>query len=103
MLVQNHCDVKSSIKSNDGLVKEANKLSGRIQDEVNSLIKSFIGGNTNPGIGTKHLVNDVYYLRGRNGARVFYRMINGTMEIPGKAYKGNEQTVINLVIKLFGG
>jgi hypothetical protein len=77
-------------------------VTGRIQEEVNSLIKSFLSGNTNPGLGTKHLINDIYYLRGRNGARVFFRMVDNTMEILGKAYKGNEQKVIDLVKKVFG-
>lgn len=58
---------------------------------------------TNPGIGTKHLSGNIYYLRGRNGGRVFYRMDGNTMEILGKATKANEQTVINLVLDLFGG
>ena len=39
---------------------------------------------------------------GRNGARVFFRMVDNTMEILGKAYKGNEQKVIDLVKKVFG-
>ena len=45
---------------------------------------------------------DIYYLRGREGARVFYRIHNGVMEILGKASKENEDAVIKLVLKTFG-
>ena len=58
-------------------------------------------GNKNPGLGSKHLSGDIYYLRGRNGGRVFYRMVDDTMDILGKATKANEQKVINLVLKIF--
>ena len=87
VLVHNWCEVKSSIKKNSSLVREANKLTGRLQDEVDSLIQAFRNGNMNPGLGTKHLAGDIYYLRGRNGARVFYRMVDGVMDILGKQPK----------------
>ena len=101
VLVHNLCEVKSSIKKSNALVKEANKLSGRAQDEINDLVSSFIKGNNNPGLGSKHLAGNIYYLRGRNGGRVFYRMVDGTMDILGKATKSNEQKVINLVLQMF--
>ena len=85
-------------------MREAERM-GRNQDvqrEANSLIQQFLDGNTNPGIGSKRLQGDIYYLRGRNGARVFYRMEDGVMAILGKADKSNEQAVINLVLKVFG-
>lgn len=103
VLVHNLCGVKSSIKQSSSLVREADKLTGRLQDETNSLIREFLNGNANPGLGTKHLAGDIYYLRGRNGARVFYRITDGVMDILGKATKSNEQTVINLVLRVFGG
>ena len=102
VLVHNVCKAKSSIKQNSSLVKEANKLSGRLQQEADNLVNAFRAGNLNPGIGSKHLTGDIYYLRGRNGARVFYRMVDNTMDILGKATKGNEQKVIDLVVNTFG-
>lgn len=89
------------IENYTSLSKTASTLSGNLQNESDDLIKQFRNGNKNPGIGTKHLVDDIYYLRGKKGARVFYRMKNGTMEILGKATKGNEDDVIKLVTKLF--
>jgi hypothetical protein len=92
---------KSSIKKSNSLVKEANKLSGSAQKEINALIDAFRNGNVNPGIGSKHLAGNIYYLRGANGGRVFYRMVDGTMDILGKATKANEQTAIKVGLKTF--
>ena len=102
VLVHNVCTAKSSIKENNALVREANKLSGRLQDETDDLIFKFMNGNVNPGLGSKNLTRDIFYLRGRNGSRVFYRMVDGVMDILGKATKANEQKVINLVLETFG-
>ena len=104
ILVHNTC-VKSKINESDSLIKEANQLSGRIQSEADDLIQQFAKGNTNPGLGSKHLSKDIYYLRGRNGVRVFYQYNakQDAMYILGKASKANEQKVINLVLKTFGG
>ena len=95
----------SKIGENTNLVKEAEKAckNQQVQNEMNHLINEFLRGNSNPGIGSKNLFKDICYLRGRNGGRVFYRMTNGTMEILAKANKGNEQNVINILKKLYGG
>lgn len=104
VLVHNTC-VKSRIHESDALVKEANSLNGRVQSEANDLVNQFANGNTNPGIGSKNLSGDIYYLRGRNGARVFYNYdaTNDVMYLLGKASKANESRVISLVLKTFGG
>ena len=95
--------VVGRMKEHDRLVKAAKNLSEAAQDEVDDLIARYLKGNTNPGIGTKHLAGDIYYLRGRNGGRVFYReSASGYMEILGKADKGNETAVINAVLQYFG-
>ena len=44
----------------------------------------------------KNLFKDITYLRGRNGARIFYRTISEGYEIIAKANKVNEQTVIKI-------
>ncbi len=95
--------VNSLIKESNTLVKVAEKAgsSEAVQREINSLVKQFISGNANPGIGSKHLINDIYYLRGREGSRVFYRVKDGVFEILGKASKENEQQVIDTVKKLY--
>jgi hypothetical protein len=95
--------VSSLIKVDAGLIKQAEKMGKNIavQLDSNKLIQEFLNGNTNPGIGSKNLFKDVNYLRGRNGARVFYRVKDGVMEILGKSSKANEQNVINILKKLY--
>ena len=95
--------ITSKISDNTALVKEAEKMGAnqRIQQESNHLIKELLEGNTNPGLGSKNLFKDVSYLRGRNGARVFYRNVDGTIEILGKSSKANEQKVIDILDKMY--
>jgi RHS repeat-associated protein len=55
----NQCKIGSRIKENSQLIKEAERM-GRnqaVQREANDLIRQFIGGNRNPGIGTKSLTS----------------------------------------------
>lgn len=95
--------IVSRIKDNSALVKEAGKMGSnqRIQKEANHLVKELLQGNTNPGLGSKNLFKVVSYLRGRNGARVFYRNVNETIEILGKSSKANEQKVIDILNKIY--
>ena len=103
VLVHNY-EVKSLIGDSPALSREAEKAGKnvKVQNEINDLINKFLSGNENPGIGSKNLFKDICYLRGREGARVFYRIKDGIMEILGKASKANEQQVINIIKKLFG-
>lgn len=95
--------ISSKIKDNPSLVKEAEKMGSneRIQQEANHLIEELLNGNSNPGLGSKNLFKDVSYLRGRNGARIFYRYVNGKIEILAKASKANEQKVINILTQMY--
>lgn len=93
----------SNIDKDPRLVKAAEEMgkNERIQQEANHLISELLKGNENPGLGSKNLFKEVYYLRGRNGARIFYRKTAIGFEILGKADKANEQTVINILKKLY--
>jgi hypothetical protein len=95
--------VSSLIKNDSRLVNAAQQMgkNKKVQQEADELIQKFISGNTNPGLGTKKIFGNISYLRGRGGERVFYRMRNGTMEILAKSSKANEQTVINVLKKLY--
>ncbi|NRT59249.1 hypothetical protein B0P06_001698 [Clostridium saccharoperbutylacetonicum] len=73
----------------------------RIQQEANHLIEQLASGNMNLGKGSKNLFKDINYLRGDNGARVFFRQTKDGIEILEKASKANEQKVINLLHKLY--
>ncbi|AOT73071.1 hypothetical protein Gferi_10350 [Geosporobacter ferrireducens] len=85
------------------MVKIANKFdsSNPLTKEMNELVNKFIAGNSNPGVGSKHLFNGVYELRSRNGARVYYRMVDDTMEILGKSDKNTQQKVIDILMKMY--
>jgi hypothetical protein len=72
------------------------------QKDVNHLIEQLSLGNDNPGIGTENVFKDVYELRGKNRARVYYREVDGKIEILGKSVKHNQQKVINILKKMYG-
>jgi hypothetical protein len=53
--------------------------------------------------GTKALVGtDIYYARGRLGARLFFRNVDGGIQIVSKASKANEASVINRLRSIYG-
>ncbi|WP_242952003.1 hypothetical protein [Clostridium felsineum] len=95
--------ILSRIADNPALTKEAEKMGSneRIQQEADHLIQELAQGNKNPGLGSKNLFKDVSYLRGRNGARIFYRIVDGKIEILAKASKANEQKVISILTKMY--
>lgn len=93
--------VLSRINQSPGLVRQAESISEIAQTEVDDLLQRYLAGNTNPGIGTKNLQGDIFYLRGRNGGRIFLREKEGFIEVLGKADKHNESAVIDLILKEF--
>ena len=107
VLVHNtNCITMSSAIGNDSLLTKAAQQAGRnqrVQQEMDGLFAQLSQGNMNPGIGTKSLGGtDVLYARGANGARLFFRNVDGGIQIVGKADKGNESTVINRLLELYG-
>jgi putative component of toxin-antitoxin plasmid stabilization module len=91
------------IKENPALVREAERA-GRDQDaqrSLNNLIEQLSLGNPNPGIGTQNVFKDVFELRGKNRARVYYRKVDAKIEILAKSVKSNQQKVINILKKLY--
>ena len=96
----------SSAIGDDPLLVKAAEQAGRnqtVQREMDNLSAQLSNGNMNPGIGTKALAGtDVSYARGANGARLFFRNVNGGIEIVGKADKGNESRVIGRLMQLYG-
>lgn len=72
-----------------------------VQKEANELVEKLLQGNVNPGKGTKNLFKDILYLRGDNGARVFYRNTKNGIEILARASKENEIKVIKILEELY--
>jgi hypothetical protein len=92
------------IKENPALVREAQRAGRDLdaQRSLNNLIEQLSLGNRNPGIGTENVFKDVYELRGKNRARVYYREVDGKIEILGKSVKNNQQKVIDILKKMYG-
>ena len=107
VLVHNECGISmSSAIGDDPFLTKAAQQAGRnqrVQQEMDNLFSQLSQGNMNPGIGTKSLAGtDVSYARGANGARLFFRNVDGGIQIVGKADKGNESAVINRLYDLYG-
>ena len=93
----------SIIKNDPALIRAAEEAGRSVQPSIDSLTKQLARGNLNPGIGTKNLFGEIFYARARDGARVFFRHVGKDgIEILAKAHKGNEQSVINVLSKLYG-
>jgi hypothetical protein len=95
--------IKSSVKQNSGLLRESRKLNTTESETANDLVNQFLNGNANPGLGNKYLPNtDIFYLRARNGTRVFMRKIGeNSYEILAYANKDNETRVIRMLYDLY--
>lgn len=72
----------------------------KIQKEMNHLIKELWKCHTEAGIGTEHVEGtDVWYMRGKKGARLFYKRTNYGYDIVGKAAGKGKKVNENAVIK----
>ncbi|MER5609147.1 Hint domain-containing protein [Micromonospora tulbaghiae] len=107
VLVHNSCGkTMSSAIGSDGFLAKAAQQAGRnqrVQQEMDGLFKQLSEGNMNPGLGSKSLAGtDVAYARGRNGARLFFRNVDGGVQVVGKADKANEAAVIRRLTEIYG-
>lgn len=96
--------VTSALGKNSRLAKLAEKSTKNqaVQREMNQLINKLMGGNDQPGKGSKALSHGIRYLRGDAGARLFFREVDGGFEIIGKSDKPNEPNVIKELLKIYG-
>lgn len=86
--------IVSRINQSTALVRHAQGAGSRVQRGLDALVGQLARGNLNPGLGTKTLFGNVRYARGRGGARVFFRVVDGNVQILAKADKSNEDAVI---------
>ncbi|MFG2651285.1 pre-toxin TG domain-containing protein [Streptomyces sp. NPDC048436] len=100
------CRLITSAIGKDSLLAKAAHQAGRnqaVQRDLDGLFEQLSRGNMNPGLGSKALAGtDITYARGRNGGRLFFRNLDGGIEIVGKADKGNEPKVIARLKQLYG-
>lgn len=77
-----------------------------IERELNHLVKELSKGNFEAGLGYPGHVGgtDVFYMRGRNGARVYYHKIgDNNYEIVAKSAKGrNQDQVMDNLRDMYG-
>ncbi|MGN7468517.1 hypothetical protein [Brevibacillus sp. SAFN-007a] len=95
--------VKSRIGEDSLLVREAEKAmqDRKIQQDADNLIRRYLEGNNNPGIGNNKIFGDVFELRSRDGARVYLRKVGDTVEILAKSDKNNQKAVIKRLEQLY--
>ena len=98
------CDlvpIVSRISEDTRLVKFAEKAGSnqQIQKEINDMIEKLRLGNEQCGKGSKTLFRNVKELRSRHGGRVYYRKVNGKIEILAKSnkVKREQDTVIKIL------
>ncbi|MEW2392844.1 pre-toxin TG domain-containing protein [Streptomyces venezuelae] len=100
------CKIITSAVGKDAQLSKAAQQAGKnqaVQRDLDGLFEQLSRGNMNPGLGSKALAGtDVTYARGRNGGRLFFRNVEGGIEIVGKSDKGNESKVIARLKQLYG-
>ncbi|MEU2310730.1 polymorphic toxin-type HINT domain-containing protein [Streptomyces albidoflavus] len=97
--------MSSAIGGDSSLVKAAQQAgkNQKVQADLDSLFQQLSRGNMNPGLGSKALSGtDVTYARGRNGGRLFFRNVDGGIQVVGKSDKANESKVIARLNQLYG-
>lgn len=94
-------EVESKFEEDSSLVKysEKAKKNQKIEKEIDNLIEKLRLGNMNPGKGSKTLFTNIKYARGAKGARVYFREVNGKIEILGisNKVKKQQQAVIEIL------
>ena len=91
------------ISENPLLLREGWKTLNSFQGEIKKITDQLKKGNMNPGIGNKPIGSGITESRSRGGARVYWRLSGGQLEILGISGKDNQQKVINEVLQHFGG
>ncbi|WLP94200.1 hemagglutinin [Psychrobacter sp. M13] len=89
------------VKNDTLLLREAKKLSQQESQGINQMLEQVRKGNNNPGVGTK-VFNGITEFRHANGGRLYARKSGSSWEILGYSGKGNQSTVINRLITLYG-
>jgi hypothetical protein len=99
-------ELSSSIKQYPNLIRFAKEAcrDQRVQQEMNHLIFELSKNNLECGLGSPVSIGTkgIFYLRGRNGARLFYRQTKNGYDIVGKASKNNEEQVVKALLKIYG-
>jgi len=106
LTLERRVEVSSSIKKNPGLLRLTQETvrDEIVEREMNHLIEQLSKGNFEAGLGHPGHIEDtdVFYLRGRNGARLYYRRTGKNQyDVVGKSAKGNQDKVMGQLKKLY--
>jgi len=99
--------ISSSIKSHPSILRLTQEAvrSPVIEREMNHLIEELYKGNFEAGLGHPGHIEgtSIFYLRGRNGARLYYRRRGeNNYEVVGKSAKGrNQEQVIDKLKEIY--
>ncbi|MEU7583923.1 polymorphic toxin-type HINT domain-containing protein [Streptomyces sp. NPDC041068] len=100
------CKLVTSVVGQDSLLSKAERQAGKnqtVKRDFDRLLEQLSNGNMNPGLGSKALAGtDVTYARGRNGGRLFFRNVDGGIQVVARADKSNESKVIARLKQLYG-
>ena len=95
----------SSIRDNDSLQKLAIEAANdqSVQRGLNGLVRELSKGNLEAGLGRPGHINgtNIFYLRARNGARLYFQETENGYNTVGKSSKTNQQQVINALKKIY--
>jgi hypothetical protein len=105
-VISNSISVSSSIKQTPSLLRltEGAVRDEAVEREMNHLIKELSKGNFEAGLGHPGHIEGtkVHYLRGRNGARLYYQKKGESYQIVAKSAKGrNQEQVINKIKEIY--
>ena len=100
-------DVVFSTKADATMLKfakETFKNNPKLSKEASNLLNQAASGNFNAGRGVKHIeggAKGVFEIRGKNGARVYYRNHSKGIEVLGYSHKGNQNQVLKYLNKVY--
>jgi hypothetical protein len=99
-------EIESKIKEDPRLVRIAESATNNIKLhlDLNNLAEQLRLGNKSLGTETKTLFKGVKEARTKSGARLYFREINGKIEILAKSNKGskNQKDVVEILRKKYG-
>ncbi len=85
------------------LMQEGRKTLKSLQGDIKKITDQLKKGNMNPGIGNKSIGSGITESRTRGGARLYWKIRQGQIEILGISGKDNQRKVINEILQCFGG
>jgi len=94
--------IVSSIAADSRLIREAEKAGRSMQRDLDAMLLKLGRGQTQQGIGSKPILADIYELRSKSGARIYFRYRDDILDIVAKSTKENQSRAIRILRELYG-